>query len=525
MKNRGRSLAAALACLAVLLLTGCPSKTMMSSFQDITSDADILGSWADVDRQYSSLSVAGLIASPAPGFLHNYSMMRGPMGVVGMTGGDTSYVVTRTILPATGAPDITQIKKLMEEIKFLSVQVVKLRMDEALVDLKTMEADTEEKLQSSIDKIKEALDAKIEAVAEDDQQALDLETVKEERAADIATAQQADETARAALKKELTDATNATIDDLKVKLSKAAALIASLHKGNEEAEKLAKELKYDGTPTTVTSAEAQLAAKELELAALVSQPGILIFRWTAENTSKASTTLAGIAGGSGQSKKGVSGYAIVSGLRTATLYLGSDIHGLWTNVNNIGEIRRWPQVTTMVAQAKKIAYVTELNYEVLRELQADLDAERLSKIAADWKAMLKLSLRASMARVGQLSNTGFMGDMTMAVHRLSDLNSAYFDPGSKERMESLIGTTGGDETAVLSVPREETRTHKQGNYFLPDVQQRTLNKVVNALLQDQGGKSLDETLIQESGPYPYDGWVTFYQVTTSLKTLREMVGQ
>ena len=250
---------------------------------------------------------------------------------------------------------------------------------------------------------------------------------------------------------------------------------------------------------TIETVEAQLGVKERRLAELVSTPGVLIFRWAAQNVSKASTNLAGVMGAGGQNDKTLGGYAIVSGLRMATLYIGSDVHTMWSNAVHKPEVTSKPMVTTMVAQARRIAYVSELNLQQLFAIKAELNAERLGKIAANWQTMVNLTLAASMARVAQLSNTGVIGDMVVTVHSLAALHS-------QARNDDQKASEAEDE-------------------FMKGVRKASLIKLINSELEALGVKAEIDALKdpQAPAPFPFDNWTTFYHVSTDLKTLRSLV--
>ena len=452
MKNRRHMHVAWPVCLALLLLAGCSTRaTMMSSFQDITSESQVLGCPVAKDRQYSALSVPGLIAASAPGFLYSFNPRRGPTTAIGISGDGTTYVVTKTIPAlANNATIVSEIKECLEDIKFFTAQEVRALMSQAREKLEERMAVTNKTLLDSLTEF-----AKTTANASKDASGVTAEEVVEE-------ALQSSEDSQAEQAQEAVAATNSTqeLADIRTKL----------------------------------------AAKEKTLAKLLSKPGILIFRWTSTDAQSGSTMVSKIAGHTQDSSKTIEGYAVVNGLRIASLYVGADIKGMWPMAHDLGFFRDWTQVTTMVAQAKEIAYISELSYEYLTQIQADLNMERLGKIAADWKNLLQISLAASLARVGMMSNTGYIAGSTIERYTLADLKTWEYAPAA---------------------PSAKAKA-KPGGWFLegqaPENKPKTdeLLKQMQELLEGDKGK-------RRAVPYPYDGWTTFYQVNTSLDTLKKMI--
>ena len=476
-----------LACLA-LMLGACAERSMMSSFQDITSDSQRLGFFMSNDRQYSGVSLTGFIASPAPGFLYAHSPARGPMAAVGLTGGKKSYIVTKTVDTTLSDTDFQEIKQTMEDIKRLSMQLVQLRMDTALGDLKKLQNEIDKNL---VDSIKEML----KSIKDED-----ADPVKQLRAdvkADLDAAQQGDKAERDALAQSIKDVKAEITNEREAELSPIREAIIMMHPKDAAAKGL--KAAENKPAADIKTVEAQLGVKERRLAELVSTPGVLIFRWAAQNVSNASTNLAGIMGAGGQNDKTLGGYAIVSGLRMATMYIGSDVHTMWANAVHKPEVTSKPMVTTMVAQARRIAYVSELNLQQLFAMKAELDAERLGQIAANWQTMLKLTLATSMARVAQMSNTGVIGDMVVTVHSLAALHS--------------------------QARNDDPKVAQADDGFMKGVREASLIKLMNNELDALGMKEKVDALRDPPAlaPFPLDNWTTFYHVSTDLKTLRSMV--
>jgi len=162
--------------------------------------------------------------------------------------------------------------------------------------------------------------------------------------------------------------------------------------------------------TAYQKALGELEALESQLADMVSANGVMIFRWAHGDESKAEAKVSEIASAGGGSSKAGAGYAILNGLRVSTLYVGEDILQQWNDVEDIGFWRSWTQIVTQVAQAKEIAYTTELNLESTFQAELKLDAETVKNIAENWQQEVSVVLSAFSARFQRTANAGVVGN-------------------------------------------------------------------------------------------------------------------
>lgn len=163
------------------------------------------------------------------------------------------------------------------------------------------------------------------------------------------------------------------------------------------------------TRTDYNDALEALETLEEDLAAMVSENGIMIFRWAYGSEKSAQAKVSEAASTSASSAEAGAGYAIINGLRVSTLYMGSDLLSQWNHADDIGFWRNWLQIVTQVAQAREIAYSTELNLEKTFQADLELSYDTAQKIAKNWKKELTLIMKMFSARFEQTANTGVLG--------------------------------------------------------------------------------------------------------------------
>lgn len=137
--------------------------------------------------------------------------------------------------------------------------------------------------------------------------------------------------------------------------------------------------------------------------------GILIYRWDSTSERKGSLGLGDIFGTSGSKNESYSGFALVSGLRTATLFVGSDIVKAWKDLNTKSIYSNRFEVTTHVMQAKYILYISE--YDLQGVINAKLKASyaQLSNLPEAIKDLDRIEIEAALSKVANLSNMGVIG--------------------------------------------------------------------------------------------------------------------
>ena len=158
-----------------------------------------------------------------------------------------------------------------------------------------------------------------------------------------------------------------------------------------------------------SSAKTELDTKHQKVVMSINKNGILIYRWSSIATRKGSLGLGDILGVSGTKRETYNGFALVSGLRTATLYAGKDLIDAWKKLNTESNYSNRFELTTHVMQAKHIIYVTE--YDLLGMIEAKLKASyaQLANISETIKNLDRIEINAALSKVANLSNMGVLG--------------------------------------------------------------------------------------------------------------------
>jgi hypothetical protein len=161
----------------------------------------------------------------------------------------------------------------------------------------------------------------------------------------------------------------------------------------------------------------------------LNKNGVMIYRWSTSSQTGGTLRLVSLFGASGSSSTQYNGYALISGLRMATLFVGNDIEKAWPQLNKKSRYHNRFELTTFVMQAKHIMYSAEADLESL--IQADLKAsyDQLSKLPETVKALDKIEINAVIAKLSNLSNMGIMGNSTRET-----LPIVWTQPGLEKRL-------------------------------------------------------------------------------------------
>lgn len=158
----------------------------------------------------------------------------------------------------------------------------------------------------------------------------------------------------------------------------------------------------------------------------IDKNGILIYRWSYNSSKEGSLNFGNV---TGRKNEKYNGFALLSGLRTATLFVGKDLIDEWEHLNMQSKYANRFELTTYVMQAKYISYVTE--YDLLGMIEAKLKASDLSK---KMKKLNMIEIEAALSKVANLSNMGFLGN-TERKRKLVD----WSNPLQNNELDSLKG--------------------------------------------------------------------------------------
>ncbi len=141
----------------------------------------------------------------------------------------------------------------------------------------------------------------------------------------------------------------------------------------------------------------------------INGSGILIYRWTSKKAGQGAAQLGGRLFGLGKEKsRTTSGFAFLAGLRTSTLYVGSDIRGQWSGLNR-GEHPRDLRLVTHLRQSRDILYMSDSELASALSLRLKASYKELSSGAAALRDLDKIEINAILMKVENVSNAGWIG--------------------------------------------------------------------------------------------------------------------
>ncbi|MCH7334376.1 hypothetical protein [Acinetobacter modestus] len=140
----------------------------------------------------------------------------------------------------------------------------------------------------------------------------------------------------------------------------------------------------------------------------INQSGVIIYRWNAKKSNNSSLKLSSIFGLGKKEDKTYSGFALVSGLRTATLFVGKDLLETRCDLAHSSKYSNRYELTTYVAQAKYIIYVTEYDLQQVVDSKLEASYSQLSNPSKTLKELDKIEINNILSKAQNLSNTGII---------------------------------------------------------------------------------------------------------------------
>jgi predicted small lipoprotein YifL len=162
--------------------------------------------------------------------------------------------------------------------------------------------------------------------------------------------------------------------------------------------------------TEYTKIRGELDLLHKEVVTSMNHDGLLVFRWNTSTEQSGSSGLGSLFGVSGNNAESYSGFALVSGIRIATLYPGEDLADAWPALNRSTRYSNRFELTTHVMQAQHIIYIAESDLQ--RSINARLSAsyEQLADLPDTLKALDQIEIEATLSKVSNLSNMGVIGN-------------------------------------------------------------------------------------------------------------------
>jgi hypothetical protein len=144
----------------------------------------------------------------------------------------------------------------------------------------------------------------------------------------------------------------------------------------------------------------------------IQSSGVLIYRWAIDSTQSGSLGLDSLLGASVKENQKYNGYALVSGIRTKTLFVGDDLLGAWEQLNKKSRFNNRFELTTHIMQAKYIMYGNISDVSMYAQAKIDASYQQLANSADTIKALTNIEISMALSKVANLSNIGVMGKMT-----------------------------------------------------------------------------------------------------------------
>jgi hypothetical protein len=226
----------------------------------------------------------------------------------------------------------------------------------------------------------------------------------------------------------------------------AAAVEARLEVVSTRARLVAAEQMAPADPTLVTQVNSELttasgkyndARKDFDVALdqavrAVTHPGVLVIRWQTNDSGSTGGSIGDLLGFGASHDITTSGFAILSGLRVTTLFVGPEVDSLEPGIKRTIDWGWYPwldvipwfwrraycgvRVTTCVLQAKHILYLQDA--DILRTSEVNLKAsyEQLASLGETLREIDKIEIRSIQQRLDSLSNLGIVGNIERKVY-------------------------------------------------------------------------------------------------------------
>lgn len=148
--------------------------------------------------------------------------------------------------------------------------------------------------------------------------------------------------------------------------------------------------------------------------ASLKDAGVLVYRWSTTNKASGSGLFGSLFSGSAKSEHSYNGFALISGIRSRTLFAGQDFLTGWLDLDRKSRYHNRFEVTTHVMQAQHVVYGATMDLNQIAQAKLRASYEQLKGLPETWKS-LEVEVQATLARVANLSNMGVMGNITRTI--------------------------------------------------------------------------------------------------------------
>jgi len=182
----------------------------------------------------------------------------------------------------------------------------------------------------------------------------------------------------------------------------------------------------DAARASYTAARRSLDARVASANALITDSGLLVFRW-ATNEERSGSAGTSLFSGEASKARASSGYAIVAGMRESTLYVGPDITSLDLHLEDDfhwGYALLWNwlpwifssgpdehvRITTRCVQVQYVAYLQEVDLAEFVTARLSATVEQLKGLDATLAELDRIEVELAFAKAASLSNEGLLGN-------------------------------------------------------------------------------------------------------------------
>lgn len=188
-----------------------------------------------------------------------------------------------------------------------------------------------------------------------------------------------------------------------------------LAKQSANASDVTNQAKVDQANTEYKQAQINFNKKYENVVKSIQKNGVLVYRWATDSTKMGSLGLDSLFGASAQENQKYNGFALVSGIRTKTLFVGDDLLKGWEQLNKESRFNNRFEMTTYIMQAKHIMYGNTADLSVYAQAKMEASYKQLANFPDSLKALTKIEIGMALTKMSNLSNIGVMGNMKRTV--------------------------------------------------------------------------------------------------------------
>lgn len=179
-----------------------------------------------------------------------------------------------------------------------------------------------------------------------------------------------------------------------------------------DSEKLtALELSLEQIEKSVSDKRSTAAGKREALSKAIDRPGLILTRWSTSREKHGGASVGSIVSGDARRQEGVTGIVVLGDIRVSTLRFGYD-YIAYVLRTPVPEFELELGLTTLVVEAKYLAYEQDLDYSKALETALSLTPADVAALGSDAVGLLKqqeLKFGYGLSELASIGNSGFLG--------------------------------------------------------------------------------------------------------------------